>query len=54
MEKRPEDFFHGLLGHACMAHELGFCSQNHFTRIFRAHIGITPALYRAQFGRAAH
>jgi AraC-like DNA-binding protein len=39
---------------ARMAHELGFCSQSHFTRIFHAHTGMTPARYRAQFGRAAH
>ena len=38
---------------ARMARELGFCSQSHFTRIFHAHTGMTPARYRAQFGRTA-
>lgn len=30
----------------------GFADQPHFARRFRAHTGLTPAQYRAQFGRA--
>lgn len=31
----------------------GFADQPHFTRQFRAHTGLTPAQFRAQFGAAA-
>ncbi len=34
-----------LVGYRC-----GFADQAHFTRCFKAHTAITPALYRAQFG----
>jgi AraC family transcriptional regulator len=29
-----------------IAHEAGFCSQSHFTQIFRTHLGLTPQQYR--------
>jgi len=29
-----------------VAHESGFADQSHFNRIFRAHLGITPYMYR--------
>lgn len=31
----------------------GYADQPHFTRQFRAHTGLTPAMYRAQFGEPA-
>lgn len=36
-----------------VAYLSGFADQAHFTRQLRAHTGLTPALYRAQFGAAA-
>jgi AraC family transcriptional regulator len=31
-----------------IAHEAGFCSQSHFTQIFRSRLGLTPQQYRRQ------
>jgi AraC-like DNA-binding protein len=36
-----------------VALDLGFSSQSHFTRLFSALIGVTPARYRKQFRRKA-
>ncbi|ANB72162.1 hypothetical protein AYM40_07125 [Paraburkholderia phytofirmans OLGA172] len=33
---------------ACIAYELGFQSQSHFTAVFRQHVGVTPKEYRVQ------
>jgi len=30
-----------------LAYDLGFCDQSHFTRVFKAHVGCTPAAFRA-------
>ena len=38
----------GEVGYVC-----GYADQPHFTREFRAHTALTPAVYRAQFGAAA-
>ena len=35
---------------AVIATNAGFADQSHFTRLFRHHLGITPARYRAQTG----
>jgi AraC family transcriptional regulator len=36
---------------ATVAAEAGFADQSHFTRLFRRHVGITPARYRAEAQR---
>ena len=36
---------------ATVAAEAGFADQSHFTRVFRRHIGTTPARYRQEAGR---
>ncbi|MFM8414735.1 MAG: helix-turn-helix transcriptional regulator [Planctomycetota bacterium] len=36
---------------ASIAHEVGFASQSHFTRVFSRLTGMTPAKYRRQFMR---
>jgi AraC-like DNA-binding protein len=36
-----------------IAHDLGFSSQSHFTRLFGEMTGMTPAKYRKQFRRTA-
>jgi AraC family transcriptional regulator len=33
---------------AAIAAEAGFADQSHFTRLFKRHVGTTPALYRAE------
>lgn len=33
---------------AAVADEAGFCDQSHFTRVFRRHIGMSPAIYRTR------
>jgi AraC-like DNA-binding protein len=38
---------------ATMAARLGFCTQSHFTYVFRKLTGMTPARFRARFGRVA-
>ena len=38
---------------AVIASQAGFADQSHFTRLFRQHLGITPARYRAQTQAAA-
>jgi AraC family transcriptional regulator len=35
---------------AVIATNAGLADQSHFTRLFRRHLGITPARYRAQTG----
>jgi AraC family transcriptional regulator len=37
---------------AVIASHAGFADQSHFTRLFRQHLGITPARYREQTTRA--
>jgi AraC-like DNA-binding protein len=37
---------------AVVAAEAGFADQSHFTRLFKQHVGITPARYRADTQRA--
>jgi AraC family transcriptional regulator len=37
---------------AVVAAEAGFADQSHFTRLFKKHVGITPARYRAETRRA--
>jgi len=37
---------------AGIAHDLGFASQSHFTSLFSALTGMTPAKYRKQFRRS--
>ena len=32
---------------ADIAYRLGFADQSHFQRIFKAHAGVTPGLYRS-------
>ena len=36
---------------ATVAADAGFADQSHFTRLFRRHVGITPARYRAEAQR---
>jgi len=36
-----------------IAMKLGYADQSHFTRLFRRHMGMTPAKYRRQFFRGA-
>jgi AraC family transcriptional regulator len=38
---------------ATIANEAGFADQAHFTRLFKHHVGTTPALYRAETQRDA-
>jgi AraC family transcriptional regulator len=38
---------------AAIATQSGFADQAHFTRLFRQHVGTTPALYRAETQRDA-
>jgi len=54
--RRVQASFVPLQGDALLAHvafELGFSSQSHFTRIFSALTGMTPARYRRQFRRTS-
>jgi AraC family transcriptional regulator len=39
---------------AVIASHAGFADQSHFTRLFRQHLGITPARYREQTSRAGN
>jgi AraC family transcriptional regulator len=39
---------------AVIASQAGFADQSHFTRLFRQHLGITPARYRAQTRPRGH
>jgi len=32
---------------AALAQRLGFADQAHFQRVFKAHVGVTPGLYKA-------
>ena len=38
---------------AAIARQAGFADQSHFTRVFKRHIGVTPARYRAETQRDA-
>jgi AraC family transcriptional regulator len=39
---------------ATIAAQAGFADQSHFTRVFKHHVGTTPARYRAETGRIRH
>ena len=38
----------GATAIAEIAQECGFCDQSHFTRTFRKHVGMTPAVFRKE------
>ena len=40
-------------GIATIAKQAGFADQSHFTRVFKRHVGVTPARYRAETRRDA-